>query len=172
MLHWAPNSRPRTAVLFRLAMLLCLLPFVCQPAHALLLLHPHPQHHEDHQEIAALDATWCRAVLASDVKTLESLLDDDFLTITSRGTLESRELFLERLRNQRMKITSLECNDRHIRFFGATALVTVRVKIRGAINGSDFTGQYRDTRVYIHDEQGQWKLANLEVQRLRGSSER
>lgn len=169
MLHRAFNPQPRLAVLLRLLPLLCLVLALPQTAQALL---PHPQHHEIHHEIDELDASWCRAVLAGDVKALDALLDDDYLTITARGTLESRDLFLERLRNHRVSVSQLECSDRHIRFFGSTVLVTVRVKMRGAIDGTEFAGQYRDTRVYIRDEQGQWKLANLEIERLRGSNQR
>jgi len=50
--------------------------------------------------------------------------------------------------------TSIEVSDRRLRFYGATALLTCRSEVSGTAAGSDISGSYRYTRVYVRDAQG------------------
>ncbi len=88
------------------------------------------QKHESRHEIDQLEDEWRTAVLSGDVKTMDSLLADDYMAITAAGTLQSRDQTLANLRSGRLHFTTLTITDRKVRFYGNTAVVTSLAPLR------------------------------------------
>ena len=125
------------------------------------------QKHEGRHEIDQLEGQWRNAILNSDVKTMDSLLADDYMAITPSGVLQSREETLESLRSGRMHFSSLTITDRRVRFYGATAVVTSLASMQASTPDGPLAGDYRYTRVYVRNAQGVWKIVSFEASRVR-----
>jgi len=140
------------------------------------LLHagmPRGQRHESRHEIDQLEEVWRTAVLKANAAVMASLLDDDYMAITARGTLLTKEETLARLSSGRAHYTSLELSDRKVRFYGGTALVTSLAEASGTNSeGDDISGSFRYTRVYVRNAQGKWKIVSFEASRIHEPSER
>jgi ketosteroid isomerase-like protein len=132
---------------------------------------PRSQRHESRHEIDQLEQTWRDAVIHRNTSAMDSLLSEDYIAITSNGTLQSKEQTLTNLRNGALHFTSIEFSDRKVRFYGQTALVTSRAEVTGANGDSEISGSYRYTRVYVRDERGNWKIVSFEASKIRDSDD-
>ncbi len=132
---------------------------------------PRAERHESRQEILQLEQKWKDAVLQHNVTAMDGLLQDDYIGITSNGTLESKEQTLENMKKGGVSLTSIEVSDRKIRFYGKTAVVTSKAEVTGATDGSKVNGNYRYTRVYVRDPGGGWKIVSFEVSQIRERGE-
>lgn len=132
---------------------------------------PRADRHEVRHEIDQLEQTWKEAILQRNVQTMDSLLADDYIAITSNGMLQSKEQTLADLRTGTLRFNSIDFSDRKVRFYGQTALVTSRAEISGQANEGDVSGSYRFTRVYVRDGSGIWKIVSFESSRIRQSDE-
>jgi len=148
---------------------------------ALLALLPLPslmaQHHGNnknnkhiaHNEIVALESQWRTAQLANDVVTMDKLLSDDYLGITSNGDVLTKAQQLDRMRTRATSITSLDFSDLNIKLRGQVAIVTSLAHVQGLTDNHSLDGSYRYTRIYQHLASGVWKITNFEITRIRGS---
>jgi len=125
------------------------------------------QKHESRHEVDQLEDEWRNAALNADVKTMATLLADDYMAITASGTLQSRDEALQNMRSGRVHFTSLTITDRKVRFYGATAVVTSLASIEATTPDGPVTGDYRYTHVYVRDAQGNWKIVTFEASRVR-----
>ena len=133
---------------------------------------PRSERHESRHEIDQLEETWRTAILKRDAGAMGNLLSDDYVGITARGTLQSKEDVLAGLRAGALQFSSLELSDRKVRFYGQTALVTSRAEVTGTSANGDVTGSYRYTRVYVRDPKGGWKVVSFEVNRIRDAGDK
>jgi ketosteroid isomerase-like protein len=128
---------------------------------------PRGEKHEGRREIDQLEEVWRKAVLTGDVAVMNGLLADDYIGINPNGILLSKEDTLARLRNMQRHITNLELSDSKVRFYGATALVTSSAHVTGLNADGEAIGDFRYTRVYVRNAQGQWKIVSFEASRIR-----
>lgn len=133
---------------------------------------PRAQKHESRREIDLLEETWRDAVLKGNAAALETLLADDYMAITSSGTLQTKEQALANFRTGRTRFTGISYSDRKVRFYGTTALVTSVAEVSGTTPDGELSGSYRYTRVYVRDERGKWKIVSFEANRIRNTEER
>jgi len=129
---------------------------------------PLAQKHESRHEIDQLEDDWRNAFLRSDTKAMDGLLADDYIGITANGTIENKDQALAKLRSGGRHITSLTISERKVRFYEKTAVVISLAEVQGTnAEGGDLSGSYRYMRVYIRDEQGEWKIVSFEASRIR-----
>lgn len=140
--------------------ILLLLP-ACQAAWAF----PHREKPNVHKEIEALEDQWRQAILTNNVSQMDHLLADDYIGITSNGTVETKAQDLAQRRAGTVKITQLDLSDMHVRLYGDTAVVTSRAQLQGTNGASDISGNYRYTRVYAQ-RLGHWKIVSFEASRV------
>jgi ketosteroid isomerase-like protein len=133
----------------------------------LLVGMPLAQKHETRHEIDQLEDEWRNAVLTSNSNEMSSLLADDFMAITPSGTLQTKEEALESLRSGRLHFITLDITDRRVRFYGTTAVVTSLADVQATTPDGPLSGDYRYTRVYARDPEGQWKIVSFEASRVR-----
>jgi ketosteroid isomerase-like protein len=134
---------------------------------------PRGQKHESRHEIDHLEDAWRDAVLQANATAMAALLDDDYIAVTARGMLLTKEQTLARLSNGRGHYTTLELSDRKVRFYGATALVTSLALVAGTnADGEDISGCFRYTRVYVRNAQGVWKIVSFEASRIHDPGDR
>lgn len=159
------NLRLTLGRLFSIALLLMLGSNLLQAGQA------KPRKHEARHEIDRMEEAWRNAVLKSDTNTMSSLLADDYMAITSSGTLQTKDEALTNMRTRKMHFTEITVSDRKVRFYGKTALVTSKAEVQGAMPEGEVTGDFRYTRVYVRDAQGKWKIVSFEASRIRPPGE-
>lgn len=136
-------------------------------AAPLLSAMPRTERHESRHEIDHLEDDWRNAVLTKNVAAMDALLSDDYMAITARGMLQSKDETLASLRNGAVRIKSIQFSDRKVRFYGTTALVTSRADVTGSAPEGDISGSYRYTHVYARDDKGAWRIVSFEASRIR-----
>ena len=132
---------------------------------------PRAQKHESRREIDQLEETWRQAVLKANTTQMDGLLADDYLAITSSGTLQTKDQALANLRSGKTHFTVLDVSDRKVRFYGTTALVTSLADVQGTTSDGQVSGSFRYTRVYVRDVHGMWKIVSFEASRIREQAE-
>ncbi len=123
------------------------------------------QEEESKKEVAAAETAFRQAMLADDVKKLESLLDETFIWTQGDGEQITRQQLLEELRSGQLKYSKFETNNVTIAANGDSAVVRGRSvwqcssfpdsKIGDA---SPFTAFYTLTFV---DKDGAWKAVAM-----------
>ena len=133
----------------------------CHPVWAL----PHREKGEIHKEIETLEEQWRLATVTNNIGEMNRLLADDYVGITSNGTVENKQQALAQRSAGTIRVSRLEITDTHVRVYGDTAVVTSQARIEGSNGTSDIGGQYRYTRVY-NRRMGQWKIVSFEASRM------
>ena len=133
---------------------------------------PRGERHESRHEIDQLEQNWKDAILKHNVQAMDQLLAEDYIAITSNGTLQSKEQTLANLKAGTLHFSVIDFSDRKVRFYGQTALVTSRAEVNGNTGEGDISGSYRFTRVYVRDGKGDWKIVSFEASRIREPGER
>jgi ketosteroid isomerase-like protein len=132
---------------------------------------PREKKHEIRHEIDQLEDKWRKAVLTGDTVAMDSLLADDYMAITSSGTLQTKAQTLDNLRSGKTHFTQLDISDRKVRFYGTTALVTSYADVQGATPEGPIQGSLRYTRVYVKQPTGAWKIVSFEASSVREPGE-
>lgn len=132
---------------------------------------PRNERHEERHEIDQLEDAWREAVLHRDVTAIDRLLAEDYVGITARGMLESKDETIDHLRDGTLHFDSIDFSDRKVRFYGTTAVVTSRAEVSGHSPSGDISGDYRYTRVYVREPQGEWRIVSFEVSSIRNADE-
>jgi ketosteroid isomerase-like protein len=130
-----------------------------------------PNKHENRNEIYQLEEVWRDAMLKADTTAMSNLLADDYIAITSAGTLQTKDEAINNLRTHRMHVIALDVADRKIRFYGTTAVVTSLASVEASTPDGDVNGSFRYTRVYVRDAQDKWKIVSFEASRIRQPGE-
>jgi len=129
-----------------------------------------PRSEEDaRKEVAATEAAFHEAVLGSDVKKLESLLDESFIWTHRAGEQMTRRQLLDNLKSGELKYSKLETNSVTVSVYGDTAVVRgVSQRQRGSSPGvaSDDAGPFTVfyTLTFVNKGSG-WKAVAMHSSR-------
>jgi hypothetical protein len=96
---------------------------------------------ETRKGVAAAEAALHQALLAADVKKLESLMDESFIWTHRTGEQVTRKQLLDQLGSGQLKYSKLETNNVTVSVYGDTAVVRgVSPRQRSSIPGSEGSG--------------------------------
>jgi len=98
-----------------------------------------------------------KAQLASDVSTLDTLIDEQLVFTGPDGALYGKSDDLDAHRRGLIRIDRLDPSEEHIQRFDRIAVVSVRMEMSGAFQGTPFAGPFRYTRVWRAHENG-WRI--------------
>ena len=97
---------------------------------------PRPEE-ESRKEVAEIETAFHQAMLAADIKKLDSLLDETFIWTHDAGQRVTRQQLLDQLGANRLKYSKLETNNVTVSVYGDTAIVRGEsLRQRSAIPGS------------------------------------
>jgi len=121
---------------------------------------------ETKKEVSAVEAAFHRAILASDTRTLEPLLDESFLW--TPGTVEpiTRPQLLERLGSGQLKYSKLETRNVTVFVYGDTAVLRgaclrQRSSIPGSVGGGDAGPTTVSYTLTFINKGGNWKAVAM-----------
>ncbi len=123
------------------------------------------------KQIERMEEQWGAALLTGDSAAIGPLLADSFVGIGPDGTITSKTEELNSYVTGRQHFEKRDVEERRIRVFGSTAVVTSRVEIEGNYSGKAIAGQFRYTRVWTLTR-GQWQIVSFEASRVDDPSAR
>ncbi|WP_263382628.1 nuclear transport factor 2 family protein [Granulicella arctica] len=113
-----------------------------------------------------MEEQWRRALIADDVAAADDLLAEDYVGISMTGQANTKSQQLDRIRNRRLVITSMNLSDSKVKLVGPVAIVTCLTQIEGTNEGTSMRGTYRYTRIYQKLPSGVWKTTSFEATRV------
>ena len=127
---------------------------------------PRESKRNEKRQIEELEEQWRKALIADDVAMADELLAEDYVGISMTGQANTKSQQLERIRNRRLVITSMELSDSRVKIVGPIAIVTCLTRIEGTNEGNSMKGMYRYTRIYQKLPSGVWKTTSFEATRV------
>lgn len=122
-------------------------------------------------EIAALEAELRAAQLAGDVVALERLIADDLLFAGPDGQLATKAQDLAAHASGAVRFREHQLEELRIRPVGDNVrIVSLRTHLVVEVNGTEFSGTYRYTRVWARESDGPWRIVAGHVSAVGPSS--
>ena len=125
---------------------------------------------ESRKEVAAAEAAFHQAMQASDIKQLESLIDESFIWTQDSGEQMTRQQLLEQLGSKQLKYSNVETRNVKVLVYGDTAVVwgvsprqgSSVAGSRGSSEASGFNVVYTLTLI---NKGGEWKAVAMHSSR-------
>lgn len=111
--------------------------------------------------LAELAARWADAELRGDTRTLDAVLAQGFVGITTRGVLLARDEWIDRHASHALEHTEFSWDDVHATMHGGLAILTGVQRVRGIVAGSPFGGRVRGMLALVRDGES-WRIAALQ----------
>jgi ketosteroid isomerase-like protein len=127
--------------------------------------HKESRRSESH-EIEALEEQWRDAMLKNDATAIDKMTTDDFLSITSNGTLSDKPEYLHRISSHVNDFSTFDLKVLKVRVQPSSAIATSETHVIGTLDGRPVDGVFRYTKVYTRATGGAWRVANFEVTRV------
>ena len=102
-----------------------------------------------------------RALLAADTVALSKLVGTEFVEISRRGTVRSREENLREIAAKELVLTEVRYDSLTVRIYGDVAILMGIADNVGSWRGMSFTGRIRYTRVFVRRE-GHWQAVAMQ----------
>ena len=131
---------------------------------------PKENRRADSHEIQSLEGQWRAALVHADTGVLDRMLADDFLAISSNGTLSDKQQYLHRITSHTNQFSSIELIDIKTRVQPTSAIAISQTHVVGTLEGRPINGIFRYTKVYARNALGQWRVVNFEATRVAGPS--
>ena len=111
---------------------------------------------EDEGKILALESVWNRAEQAKDINALSKLFAPNMIYVDHEGTLQTREQFLNSVKNDASPLDQLVTEEVITRSFGESIVVTGVYRGKSTKNGKTtvIRGRFTDTWAKLN---GNWQ---------------
>ena len=118
------------------------------------------------EDLVRMECEWARLTLAKDAAGVGRLLADDFTVIYPDGTTGDRAMELEGMTGGVVEFRSFTLHEATPRMYGDdTGVVTGISTIAGTAMGTDISGTYRWTDVWIRDDD-RWQVVSAQITRV------
>ena len=146
---------------------------VALSARAMVLPLPlgNGQKNLEKRQVAKMEHQWRTALLGGDVAALGALISDTYVGIGPNGTIFNKAEELQSTASGENRFQRLQLEERKIRIYGTTAVVTSKVLVQGTYANQPVLGEYRYTRVWSL-ENGHWRVVSFEANRVDDSTAR
>lgn len=112
----------------------------------------------DPAAIKALDTEYQAAVAKNDAATMDRLLADDFILISSKGAVYGKDDLLAEARGGHLTYTRQDDSQQTVRFYGSTAVITALLVVRYTQDGKAADYQLWFSDVYACTPKG-WRYS-------------
>lgn len=112
--------------------------------------------------IKAQADAWDAAIVRRDRAAIAANMHDDFMAISSRGSVADKTRFLADITDPALEIAPYRVEDFRARVYGDTLITTGTTRMTGRYGGKPFSAHYRYTDVYIRDGR-RWKVAQVQT---------
>jgi ketosteroid isomerase-like protein len=106
--------------------------------------------------IADLDTEYQAAVERNDAATMDRILADDFVLVTGRGKVFTKNDLLEEARSGRVQYEFQSDSEQTVRVWGDTAVITALLRAKGTDEGTAFDYKLWFSDTYVRTPSG-WR---------------
>jgi ketosteroid isomerase-like protein len=110
------------------------------------------------REVRRVEGQWRDALLRRDLKALEKILADEYVSINSKGEIQNKTQELAGLKADVPRFVSFDTDEVEVHVYGDAAITTGRESLSVLYENQEVSGQFRYTRVYVR-RQRRWVLA-------------
>lgn len=112
--------------------------------------------------VADLDIAFQAATAKKDVAALERMLPDDYILVTSKGQINTKQDLLNDARDASTVYSRQDDSNRTVRIWGDTAVITALLTAIGTVNGKPFEYHVWFSDVYLCTASG-WRYTFAQV---------
>jgi ketosteroid isomerase-like protein len=105
---------------------------------------------------------WENAYKSFDAATFERILADDWVGIDDGGNRHTKAEAIANLRTRRYVLKDFALTST-VRFYGNTAILVTNCKETSSYDGTDTSGRYVFTDIYLKQKDGTWKAVASQV---------
>lgn len=110
------------------------------------------------EAVSAADKAWAAATVKVDATALNKLLADDLNYIHSTGVIDTKAMFIDKLKTGKQKYSKFEHEGIDVRLYGPTAVLTATARVDSSTNGvNNPPNHLRFIRVWYYSK-GAWQL--------------
>ncbi len=123
------------------------------------------------RQIAQMERQWRAALLSGNTNALSALISDTYVGIGPNGTIFNKTEEIQATASGENRFQRLHLEERKIRIYGTTAVVTSKVLVQGFYANQPVLGEYRYTRVWSFED-SRWRVVSFEANRIDDSTAR
>jgi ketosteroid isomerase-like protein len=101
------------------------------------------------------------ALLAADTVALSRMIGEEFVEISRRGTVRTREENLREIASRELALTTVSYDSLRVRIYGDVAVLMGIADNAGTYRGFAFSGKIRYTRVFVR-RAGRWQAVAMQ----------
>ena len=102
-----------------------------------------------------------QALLAADTVALSRLIGEEFVEISRRGTVRTREENLREIASGELALTAVSYDSLTVRIYGDVAVLMGIAENAGTYRGFAFGGKIRYTRIFVR-RAGRWQAVAMQ----------
>lgn len=115
--------------------------------------------------ILNLEDAWDKALVSSDVDALDKIYADTLIYTHSNGSVDDKATYITKIRSGETKYESMTRNDRRIKVYGDTAVVTCHWDVHVMARGTKIDTNARYVHVYSKIGED-WKMVAHQATRI------
>jgi len=109
-------------------------------------------------QITKCEEQLTNAMLESDIQVLDSLISEDLLFSNHLGQLMTKQDDLEAHKSGLLNIEEISHSNQIIKYYGNTAIVSVKATILGTFSGYRSKNEFRFTRIWYNYSNTTWQI--------------
>jgi len=117
------------------------------------------------KQIREVDFRFMKTLANGDHKTLDEILDDNAVIVSSAGKVGPRDHMIEAVRTGMTRVTWVDIEQEKVYLHGQTAVVSERLHSRGLSRGEKIDTLLQILRVYMLKD-GKWRLISYQSTRI------
>lgn len=120
---------------------------------------------EGDDAILAAEKNWAKSVMAMDFKALDEIYSDDLIYAHSTGVTETKQQYLDKLKQGTQKYALIEHQNTTIKTFGNSAITHGNVRMKGTGAMGPFDSKLMMIHVWVM-QNGKWRLVAHQTTKL------
>lgn len=117
------------------------------------------------EEIQALEESWGKAIVAKDVATVERLLAPKVVYTHASGAVETKQLYLERLKGGKQRYDSYTREKCQFVAYSNSAVAHCTIRVTGKNDSGNFNDHVLLTHHWVK-QNGAWQIASHHTTRI------
>jgi ketosteroid isomerase-like protein len=122
---------------------------------------------DDAKSLLKLTEDLTAAKAGSDIRFLESVLDDGFVLTNPAGAFANKTEYIEGARSDVAVYESVKNFDQVVKLHGDAAVVVGATTVKGNYKGNEIGGRFRFTYMYVKRKDG-WRCIAIHLTRISG----
>jgi ketosteroid isomerase-like protein len=107
-------------------------------------------------ELTKVEAEFANAIVKNSPEEIRQFVSDDWIIINADGGIIDGQRFLDVIKSGTLTHETMESDDKRVRVYGDSAVVSAITRSKGKFMGQEFTTHERSTDVFVRRD-GQWR---------------